>query len=204
MADFKSKGFRSELISWDRVTKWSRQLALKIRAEGFKPDVIVAIARGGFVPARILCDYLGVKKLTGIQVVHYGAGAEEKRAARLFSPLSIDIQGLRVLLVDDLVDTGKTLDIALDHLKNGSPKEIKVATLLYKKVSDMEPDFYVKKVINWRWITFPWAAMEDIGGFIRKMARKPRDIEEAAAILKKEKSLTVPKRVLEDVFTLMD
>jgi len=57
----------TKLVSWEDIVKWSRELARKIKKSGFIPDVIVAVARGGFVPARLLCDFLNVENLLSIQ-----------------------------------------------------------------------------------------------------------------------------------------
>ena len=57
-----------KVVSWSEVVEWCRALAQKIRLSKFKPDVIVAIARGGFVPARLLCDYLDVIDLLSIKL----------------------------------------------------------------------------------------------------------------------------------------
>ena len=194
---------RCEFVSWHRTYQWARQLAIKIRATGFKPEVIVAIARGGYVPARILCDFLNIYKLASIRIVHYGAGGRKKKSAKLASPLNVDVRGLRVLVVDDLIDTGLTLRIALEHIRSCGAAEVKSATLLYKKTADSEPDYYIRKVIKWRWIIFPWAVMEDLSEFIRRMDRLPATPQEAEVKLKKEYAVKVPKQILEDIYRLM-
>ena len=192
-----------EFVSWNRTYQWARQLAGNIQASGFKPDVIVAIARGGYVPARIVCDFLNIYKLASIRIVHYGAGGRKKKSARLSSPLNVDVGGLRVLVVDDLIDTGLTLRIALDHIRSCGAAEVKSAALLYKKVAVCAPDYYIRKVIKWRWIIFPWAVMEDLGEFIRRMERRPATPQEAEVELKKEYSVKVPKKILADVYRFM-
>jgi len=194
---------RCELTSWNRPDQWARQLAINIRASGFKADVIVAIARGGYVPARILCDFLNIYKLASIRIVHYGAGGRMKKAARLSSPLNVDVGGLQVLVVDDLIDTGLTLRIALDHIRNCGAAEVKSAALLNKKGAVCEPNYYIRKIIKWRWIIFPLAGMEDLSEFIRRMEVMPVTPQEAEAKIKKEYSVKVPRKILEDVYRLM-
>ena len=98
--------FRCELVSWNRVYQLSRLLAAGIREQGFAPDLVVAIARGGYVPARILCDQLHITQLSSIQVTHYQAGASKRKCARLIAPFNRDIRNRRVLIVDDVNDTG--------------------------------------------------------------------------------------------------
>jgi len=102
------QSFRAEYVSWPKMAAMGRTLAGRILASGFRPEVIVAIARGGYVPARILCDYLEVSELAGLRIVHYRAGANKEKRARLVAPLNLPVAGKRVLLVDDLIDTGET------------------------------------------------------------------------------------------------
>ena len=65
-----------DLISWDEVHGLARNLAFSIHEAGFRPDLLVAIGRGGYVPGRLLADYLHMKNLTSCRVAHYGAGAQ--------------------------------------------------------------------------------------------------------------------------------
>lgn len=195
--------FRCELISWRRVYQLARRLALDISAARFQPDIIVAIARGGYVPARILCDFLNVYRLASVSVMHYAAGARQLDRARLGASLDTDISGLKILVVDDTSDTGDTLGLVLEHIKALNPASVNVAVLHYKKVSAVAPDFFAQKVVKWRWIIYPWAVIEDITGFIQDMADRPGTPERAAVRLKRDYGVQVPKQILSDVYTLL-
>lgn len=197
-----NKKFRCEIISWHRMYRLTRQLALKIKRAGFRPDLVVAIARGGYVPARILCDFLKITNLTDMRVEHYGAGAQRKKYAKLAVPLGIDAHGKKVLVVDDITDTGDTLEIALNHIKSFAPQAVRTAILLHKKQSPIVPDFYAKKIIKNRWIIYPWAVTEDLSGFIAGMDNPPTTPEEADHRIRKEYGLAVPIKILKDIFTL--
>ena len=70
--------FPCELISWDHSCELAKQLATAIRDAGYQPDIIIAIGRGGYVPARVVCDYLLHDMLTSIRIRHWGVAAEEK------------------------------------------------------------------------------------------------------------------------------
>ena len=195
--------FRCELISWRRVYQLARRLALNISNARFQPDIIVAIARGGYVPARILCDFLNVYRLASVSVMHYAAGARQLDRARLGASLDTDISGLKVLVVDDTSDTGDTLGLVLEHIKTLNPASVNVAVLHYKKVSAVAPDFFAQKVVKWRWIIYPWAVIEDITGFIQGMADRPGTPERAAVRLKRDYGVQIPKQILSDVYTLL-
>ena len=198
-----AKDFRCELISWRRVYLLARMLAYMINGDNFQPEVIVAIARGGYVPARILCDFLDVNILTSIRIEHYLPGANKQRIARLTDPLAIDIKGKNVLVVDDVNDTGETLEVAVHHLKEFSPQDVRVAVLNQKTTSGFRPDYFAHKIIKWRWLIYPWAVMEDISGLLAKIDLEPSTVEKAASVFHEKYSCKVPRQLLEDVFVKM-
>jgi len=167
-----------QLVGLEEVVDACDQLARAVLASGFQPDIVVAIARGGFVPARFLCDFLHVGKLTSIRVQHYQAGAQKEGQARITIPLSIDIEGANVLLVDDVNDSGKTLAAAAPHLKSFSPAAVRTA-VLHEKTSTVQPaDFRAIVIRQWRWILYPWAVVEDVGQFVRDMRPTPQNMGE--------------------------
>lgn len=198
-----SEEFRCELVSWNRVYQLARRLAQSIRAAAFEPDVVVAIARGGYVPARLLCDFFDVSNLTSIRIVHYAAGAQRAKQARIVSGLGTAIRGLNVLVVDDVSDTGETLELAEQHLRSFDAAVVRVAVLHHKVVAAVQPDWYAQKVVKWRWIIYPWAVVEDVSGFLGRMDPIPGSLAEAALMLEEVYGLRVPSTALEDAFTLL-
>jgi uncharacterized protein len=198
------KQFQCELISWGEVYRLSALLAQQIKDAGYMPDLVIAIARGGYIPARLVCDFLDIYNLTSIRITHYTAGSNKEETARLSSPLCMKIKGLKVLLVDDITDTGDTIEVALQHIREFKPAEIKVAVLQHKKQSTLRPDFYTKRLVKWRWIIYPWAVVEDIGGFLQAMPELPATIESAKKILQVEYGVTVPPRTLSQVFKMIE
>ena len=185
-----------ELVSWGQVEHLTRKLAEKIQKAVYRPDIVIAIARGGYVPARLLCDYLDIFNLTSIRIIHYAAGAEKLPGARLSMGLCIDVRDLKVLVVDDVSDSGDTLQLALTHIQGYKPAEVKIAVLHHKVVSEVKPDFHGQKVVKWRWITYPWALHEDIGQFIAAMSPRPRSADEAIQRLWDQYDIKVPQRLI--------
>ncbi|WP_333652400.1 phosphoribosyltransferase [Dissulfurispira sp.] len=161
--------FRCEILSWNRVIRDTKKLSKNIKDSGYKPDIVVAIGRGGCVPARILCDYLLMRDLTSIKVEHWGIAATETERAVIKFPLCTDIKGKKVLLVDDITDTGDTLRVSLEYLKTFEPEDIKTAVLIHKTCSAIIPDYFVSRVTKWRWIIFPWHIYEDLTGFVKRI-----------------------------------
>jgi uncharacterized protein len=192
------------LVSWDEVYRLSRRVSLDILRSGYRPDIIVAIARGGFVPARILADFLKVSDLTSLRIVHYGAGAARENKTHIRYPLPIDVSGLRVLVVDDLTDSGDTLQAAMEHLlAEYLPAEARTAVLHHKHDSSFIPDYLGHRNLRWRWTIYPWALMEDVGAFVERMEGFPLPIEETAARLAEQYGIVLPASVLDDALALL-
>ncbi|MEW6594134.1 MAG: phosphoribosyltransferase [Thermodesulfobacteriota bacterium] len=194
--------FRAEYVSWPRMAAMGRTLAGRILESGFRPEVIVAIARGGYVPARILCDYLGVSELASLRIVHYRAGASKEKRARLVGPLNLPVAGKRVLLVDDLIDTGETFQVALAHLLSLRVAELRSAVMLAKPGAGAEADFVARRLRLWRWVVFPWAAVEDLGAFARQR-RMPEDAAGLRRRFRAEYGLELPRWLAADLARAM-
>ncbi len=193
---------RCELVSWGRFHALARRLARRIHAAGYRPDIIVAIGRGGYMPARILSDFLDVLDLASFKIEHYHA-TRKGRQAIVRHPLSCELGGRRVLLVDDVTDSGDTFSVALEHLAaHGPPLETRTAVLHHKVVSPYVPDFYAQKMVKWRWIIYPWAVAEDVSSFIRAMSPRPTDMAEIEHRLAVEHGLRLPQRLLQDILEI--
>ncbi len=195
---------RCELITWHSFHALCRKLAYQILEAAFQPDVIVGIARGGYMPARLLSDYLGIMNLASFRIEHY-RGARKEPVTRVRYPLSADLSGQRVLLVDDVSDTGDTFEVALGHLRErGEPKAVRTVVLHHKVTSSFVPDFYAKKVVKWRWIVYPWAMIEDVAGIIGTLEPRATDVPQIMARLERDYGLRLPRRTVVDALTFME
>jgi hypoxanthine phosphoribosyltransferase len=193
---------RCEYISWGRFYSLSRALSHKIYTSGFRPDCIIAIGRGGYMPARIISDFLHIMNLTSFKIEHYH-GMQKKSAAVIRYPLSKELEGGKVLLVDDVCDTGDTFEVAGKHLAERiQPTEIRTAVMHYKKVSSFKPDYYAGRMIKWRWIIYPWAVAEDIGEFIKKMEPRPETTAQIRKILAQDYGVWIPVQILKDILAM--
>jgi len=156
--------------SWNDIYDMSLKLAVKIDESGFKPQVIVGIARGGWVVARLLSDFLDVPRVASLRVEFYKSIYETERKPILSQPLSTNVNGLNVLLADDVADTGSSLILARDHALNAGAKEVRIATLYYKPWSQIKPDYYVAKTDAW--IIFPHEIRETIEKVTDKLIKE--------------------------------
>ncbi len=166
-------------VGWEEVEVWSRKVSDKILHSGWKPDVIVAISRGGYVPARLICDRLVVGELVSLQVSHWPSAAQVAKEAGVKYPLQCDLNHKRSLIVDDIADTGESIIIAKDHIwSRCKPDELRVATLQWISASSkIKPDYYAEEVKDWVWYQYPWTRLEDIIGFFKRIVNEEKDRE---------------------------
>lgn len=164
----------TKLVSWEEVVTWSKKLAEAIQASGYRPDIVVAVARGGYVPARLLCDFLDVHDLISLQILHWGRAAEITSVAHVKYPFTLELSGKRVLIVDDIVDTGDSVIVARDFvLKNWRPLEVRIAAMQWiSPVAKVKPDYFVEEVKEWVWYQYPWTRAEDTTNFFEKIIRE--------------------------------
>lgn len=143
-------------ISWVEYGNLTEALAEKVRSAGKSFDLVIGIARGGIPVAMVVSDRLGVR-IDFINVKSY-SGIAERTSPRILSTLTENISGKRVLLVDDLVDHGVTMEMVKLHLKGQDPKLLETAVLFKKPWSKAEPD-YCLEVVD-KWIVFPFEVHE--------------------------------------------
>ena len=117
-------------MSWDYFYELSKLVAQKMIRSGYLPDIVIGVARGGWVFARMLCDFQGIKDLLSLKVEHWGITASPDGEAKLKFPLTVDLSNKRCLIVDDITDTGKSMIKAAEHIKKLNPLYIRTATLM--------------------------------------------------------------------------
>jgi len=145
-----------EILTWSDFGDAVRALARDIDASGFRPDLVLSVARGGLGLGMSLGYALDVKATACVNVEFY-TGVDTRLAAPVLvapTPPASDLDGLRVLVVDDVADTGHTLRHVLDHCA-GHAAQVRIAVVYAKPRSTVLPDY------AWRhtdaWIEFPWS-----------------------------------------------
>ncbi|MDO5712783.1 MAG: phosphoribosyltransferase [Micrococcales bacterium] len=150
-----------EVLSWERFGNACRELALQVKDSSFEPEVLIAVARGGLLPGGALSYALGVKLADAINVEFYTDVHETLPDPVLLAPMldTDSIRDKRVLVVDDVVDSGRTLALVLDILaRHGA--QARSAVIYAKPTTVIEPDFAWAHTD--RWIVFPWSAQPPI------------------------------------------
>ena len=170
-----------EVPTWNHVYNMLLNLTTNIRKSSFKPDVIVGICRGGWPPARVLSDLLDNPNLANVRVEFYLGVAEARREPLLSEPLSFPVEGKKVLVVDEVADTGRSLKVVKDHILQKGAAEVRTATVYCKPWSIAKPDYFVKEASHW--VVFPWEIKETTRNIATKCGEKGASVEEEKAKL---------------------
>ena len=146
-----------EILTWSGFGDATRALSRAITRDGFAPEVVVAIARGGLLPAGAIAYGLGVKSCGALNVEFYtGIGTVLEAPALLPPDLDLGyLPGKRVLLVDDVADSGRTLALAVQMLMDAGA-QVRSVCIYTKPGSIASPDYSWRETD--RWIDFPWSA----------------------------------------------
>jgi uncharacterized protein len=185
---------RCRRSTWSDLEGWSDHLAGQIWAAHAVPETLVALTRGGWVPARMLADRLGIRRLLAIRAQHWGVTARPDGKAELTEGLAHSIEGQKVLIIDDIADTGESLRLAVDHVRAGRPASVESATCLCVAHSQYRPTYVAEEIPKegWVWIIFPWNFWEDLRVLgARAMAEAGNDPLRAAALLHERCGLQV-------------
>ena len=170
-----------EIPTWEKIYELLLNLASKIRKANFKPDVIVGISRGGWPPARIMSDLLENPELANVKAEFYLDVAKTKSEPVITQPVSVSVHGKKILIVDDVADTGKSLRLVRSHIKEQGATDVKIATIYYKPWSVVTPDWYERKTSHW--IIFPWERKETVKNVVKKFKSEGKTVEEAKETL---------------------
>jgi len=187
-----------EAPSWDTIYEMLLYLADKINQDRFKPDVIVGVSRGGWPPARVLSDLLDNPNLANVRAEFYLGVAETKGEPVLTQPVSVSVADKRVLIVDEVADTGKSLRLVREHIVEQGACEVKIATVYYKPWSVVKPDYYAKETS--RWVVFPWEIKETVKKLVKKCKEKGFSVQkEIGKLVKAGLSEKLVERFLKEV-----
>jgi uncharacterized protein len=154
-------GIRREILAWDEFGEAARALAGDVLRSGFTPDIVIAIARGGLLIAGAIAYALGTKACGSINVEFY-TGIDERLPEPVLHPPMLDapaLGGKKVLLVDDVSDSGRTLAKVVAIIRDAGA-EVRTATLYTKSQTVLVPDFDYKRTDDW--IVFPWSALPPV------------------------------------------
>jgi len=196
---------RCRLTTWSDVDRWADRLAERIRSAQAVPEIIIALTRGGWVPSRLLCDRLGVRRLVSVRAQHWGVTATPDGTEKLTEGLSGPVEGQKVLVVDDITDTGESLSLATAHVAEQHPARLETAAFLHIAHSKFLPTYFAEEIprAGWVWVVFPWNYWEDLAALATKAAEFGRGVSTIRETLRTRSGLDVPLADLERVADLV-
>ena len=165
-----------EVPSWNEIYLHLLNLAKIIQDSGFKADIIVGVSRGGWLPARIMSDLLENPNLANITAEFYMGTTKIRCKPIITQPVSVSVKDKKILLVDDVADTGESLKLVNSHLKGGCASEIKILTIYKKPWSAIIPDYYAKETCLW--IVFPWEIKETVKKIVEKYKQQGKTVKD--------------------------
>jgi hypoxanthine phosphoribosyltransferase len=152
---------RRETLSWSDFGRASRELAEQVAASGYRPDLILSIARGGLFTAGALGYALNVKNLHVMNVEFYTGVDQRLDMPVMLPPVPnvVDLAGAKVLVADDVADTGATLKLVRDFCRD-EVAEVRCAVIYQKPHSSVSCEYVWRETD--RWIDFPWSTLEPV------------------------------------------
>ena len=150
-----------EILSWPDFGGATRELAVQVHEDGYAPDLILSIARGGLLVGAALGYALDVKNTWTMNVEFY-TGIEERLAVPMLLPPVpelVDLESARMLIADDVADTGETLRLVKEFC-SGKVGEVRCAVLYEKSRSTVSCEYVWKRTDLW--IDFPWSVQPPV------------------------------------------
>jgi|GEM_PF-2987327 len=144
-------------VNWNQVEDYTLSICKEMDRNGYKPEAIVGLLRGGVVPARIISDYFGIILDFFTLDVKLYKGINLRDDVPKIKHFFGDIENKRVLIIDDILDSGMTMNAVLEYFKG---KDVKTATLFWKEKNLKKPDYFCKIAKEHEWIIFPWERFE--------------------------------------------
>ena len=155
--------FDCTITNWEYIYGLCRGVSDQVRAVDFEPDVVVALARGGWFAGRCICDFLGLDDLTSLKMEHYVGTAEKTGEPEIRYPMPEgSVAGKDVLIIDDIADTGGSIERAYEYVTDRDAGTVRTATLQLLGTSEFDPDFVGERLEEWTWIVYPWNFIEDM------------------------------------------
>jgi len=164
-----------EVPTWDRIYEMLLNMAEKVCEDRFRPDILLGISRGGLPPARVMSDLLGNPEIANVRVEFYVGVAETKKEPTITQPVSMPVKGKKVLILDDVADSGLSLQLVKEHVMKQGAEAAKTATIYYKPWSVTVPDYYEKQTKCW--VVFPWERKETVRCLVQNCRKEGIPIE---------------------------
>ena len=165
VARYRLRYVEREVLTWPAFGEAARKVAADVVDSGYRPDVILAIARGGLIPAGAVAYALDLLNVVTVNVEFYTEMDERLEVPIMLPPVLdvTDIAGSTVLVVDDITDTGKTMqlvrDFCADHVA-----DVRCAVIYQKARSEINCEYVWGRTD--KWVEFPWSVDGPVRGAV--------------------------------------
>jgi len=177
-------------LSWAEVEGYASDLAEHINST-YKLDTLLAVMKGGAVVGVLVADRLSIGRIYTVSLKSYEKVGLRRDVEVYQKPPKECIEGKRVLIVDDIVDSGQSLTTVTQLTRKYGAKEVRSATLLIKESSECIPDYYSHRVRGW--VFYPWEVREACEEIYAKVG----SVERAKKILTAD--LGFPRREVDKI-----
>jgi hypoxanthine phosphoribosyltransferase len=205
--------FTCTITNWEYIYGRCRAVADQIKRTEFEPDVVVALARGGWFAGRCLCDFLGLDDLTSLKMEHYVGTAKQSGEPEIRYPMPEgSVEDKDVLIIDDIADTGGSIERAHEYVTDRNPNDVCTATVQLLGTSEFEPDYVGERLEEWTWVVYPWNFIEDMTDLVSGVMEREhtvstedvrRLLSERHGIDRIEMEIAQPNRI-QEVLTEME
>lgn len=146
--------------SWDVMNQLTYELSQLIRASSTSYDRIVTLAKGGWPMTRSLIDFTQIPDIASVGIKFYSGINQKLDKPAVYQDLPVEVEGEKILLFDDVADTGGSLLFTKKLLLQKGAESVSTATIFYKPHSQLKPDYF--GVETSAWIVFPFETFEMI------------------------------------------
>jgi len=187
-----------KIVTWEEISDLTKIAVENLWQSNYCPETVVGLTRGGWVVARMCCDLLGIKDLQGLKVEHWGITATPDKTARIVGTQDVNVKNKKVLVVDDITDTGDSMKLAIEYISKQSPAALKTLTAHHIKGSKFTPDYYGNE-IDWCWMVYPWNYYEDMSNLITRILTSPSRLQEIKEKMISEYNLNLNRTTLIEI-----
>ena len=180
------------VLNFEDIWKLTLKLSKAIHKK-YQLDILIGLSRGGLVIVRLLSDFLEKNDLMIIGLKYYTDINSRIKTPIITQNLVDKLDGKKILIVDDVADTGKSLEYVMNLLKTKNVKDLKIATLHYKPHSILKPDFFIEETT--KWIVYPWEYVEFTKLY---SSQKLKDGFKKSAIKGELSKLKIPREIFDD------
>jgi len=151
--------------TWEQMGEYTFELAKKVINSGQSFDRVIAFAKGGLTWVRTLVDYLDIDNVSSVRIKSY-RGVNESGNPQIIQPLTDSIAGENILMFDEVIDSGKTIELGLEYMRVMGARTVRTATLCCKPCSLIKPDYFAFSTNAW--VAFPHEIREFVVGSINR------------------------------------